>query len=90
MTNESPCDYVDGAVERDDELQSAFADVWSAILKVVFSRTLDSVQGNARLAAGSVAEEAAAVKPSVSRPASFRAPWPTSWRVRLRGFSDQG
>jgi hypothetical protein len=29
---------------------AAFADVWCAIPKVVFSRTLDSVQGNARLA----------------------------------------
>jgi hypothetical protein len=37
---------------RDDELGAAFADVWCAIPKVVFSRTLDSVQGNARLAAG--------------------------------------
>jgi dihydrofolate reductase len=45
---------------RDDELQAAFADVWCAIPKVVFSRTLDSVQGNARLAEASVAEEAAA------------------------------
>ena len=45
---------------RDTELEAAFADVWSAIPKVVFSRTLDSVQGNARLAEGSVAEEAAA------------------------------
>ena len=36
------------------------ADVWCAIPKIVFSRTLDSVQGNARLAEGSVAEEAAA------------------------------
>src|SRR5437660_12540244 len=35
---------------RDDELRAAFADVWCAIPKVVFSRTLDSVQGNARLA----------------------------------------
>jgi hypothetical protein len=35
---------------RDDEPGAAFADVWCAILKVVFSRTLDSVQGNARLA----------------------------------------
>jgi dihydrofolate reductase len=34
--------------------------VWGAILKVVFSRTLDGVQGNARLAEASVAEEAAA------------------------------
>jgi dihydrofolate reductase len=45
---------------RDDELRTAFADVWNAIPKVVFSRTLDSVQGNARLAEGSVAEETAA------------------------------
>ncbi len=45
---------------RDNELDAAFADVWCAIPKVVFSRTLDSVQGNARLAEASVAEEAAA------------------------------
>ncbi|HEX6712456.1 MAG TPA: dihydrofolate reductase family protein [Thermoleophilaceae bacterium] len=45
---------------RVDELRAAFADVWCALPKVVFSRTLDSVQGNARLAEGSVAEEAAA------------------------------
>ena len=46
---------------RDNELGAAFADVWCAIPKVVFSRTLDSVQGNARLAEASVAEEVAAV-----------------------------
>jgi dihydrofolate reductase len=45
---------------RDSELHAAFADVWGALPKVVFSRTLDSVQGNARLAEGSVAEEVAA------------------------------
>jgi dihydrofolate reductase len=45
---------------REDELGAAFADVWCALPKVVFSRTLDSVQGNARLAKASVAEEAAA------------------------------
>ena len=45
---------------RDDELGAAFADVWCALPKVVFSRTLDSVQGNARLAEASVAEEVAA------------------------------
>jgi dihydrofolate reductase len=44
---------------RENELWAAFADVWCAIPKVVFSRTLDSVQGNARLAEGSVAGEAA-------------------------------
>jgi dihydrofolate reductase len=45
---------------RDDELGDAFADVWCALPKVVFSRTLDSVQGNARLAEASVADEVAA------------------------------
>jgi dihydrofolate reductase len=44
---------------RDNELGAAFADVWCAIPKTVFSRTLDSVQGNARLAEASVAEEVA-------------------------------
>jgi dihydrofolate reductase len=46
---------------RDSELDAAFADVWCAIPKVVFSRTLDSVRGNARLAEASLAEEAAAL-----------------------------
>lgn len=37
-----------------------FADVWSSLPKIVFSRTLTSVQGNARLATASVAEEVGA------------------------------
>ncbi len=45
---------------RDNELHAAFADAWCAIPKIVFSRTLDSVQGNARLAEASLAGEAAA------------------------------
>ena len=45
---------------RDDEIGAAFADAWGAIPKIVFSRTLGSVQGNARLAEVSVAEEVAA------------------------------
>lgn len=44
---------------RDSEATTEFADLWSAIPKVVFSRTLDRVEGNARLADGSLAEEAA-------------------------------
>jgi dihydrofolate reductase len=44
---------------RDSELHGAFADAWCAIPKIVFSRTLDSVRGNARLAEASLAEEAA-------------------------------
>ena len=45
---------------RDTELRAAFADVWCALPKVVFSRTLESVGGNARLAEAPLAEEAAA------------------------------
>jgi dihydrofolate reductase len=52
---------------REDELRAAFADVWCALPKVVFSSTLDSVQGNARLAAASVAEEVAAALAATDR-----------------------
>src|ERR671925_2257298 len=52
---------------RDNELRAAFADLWCAIPKVVFSRTLDSVQGNARLAEASLAEEAAAALDATDR-----------------------
>ena len=45
---------------RESESRAAFADLWCAIPKVVFSHTLESVQGNARLAGASLAEEAAA------------------------------
>jgi dihydrofolate reductase len=44
---------------RDTPLGDAFADGWSAIPKVVFSRTLDGVQGHARLAEASLAQETA-------------------------------
>src|SRR5262245_30184349 len=49
------------------EAAAAFADGWCAIPKVVFSRTLDSVQGNARLAAASLAEEAAAARDATDK-----------------------
>jgi dihydrofolate reductase len=45
---------------QDNEDTTAFADAWCAIPKVVFSRTLNSVQGNARLAEAPLAEEVAA------------------------------
>lgn len=45
---------------RDSALGADFADVWSSLPKIVFSRTLTSVQGNARLATASVAEEVGA------------------------------
>jgi dihydrofolate reductase len=52
---------------RDTELHAEFADVWCALPKIVFSRTLDSAQGNARLAEGSVAEEVAATLAATSK-----------------------
>jgi dihydrofolate reductase len=52
---------------RDGEAESAFADVWSALPKTVFSRTLDSVQGNARLAEASVPEEIATALEATDR-----------------------
>jgi dihydrofolate reductase len=45
---------------RENELRAAFADAWCALPKVVFSRTLDGVQGNARLAEACLADEVAA------------------------------
>lgn len=45
---------------RDGDDDAAFADAWSALPKVVFSRTLERVEGNARLATAPLAEEMAA------------------------------
>jgi len=53
------------------ELGGAFAEVWCALPKVVFSRTLDSVVGNARLAEASVAEEAAAALAATDKDVSI-------------------
>nr|WP_199848350.1 MULTISPECIES: dihydrofolate reductase family protein [Streptomyces] len=52
---------------REDDLRSAFADVWCALPKTVFSRTLDTVRGNARLARRPVAEEAAAAREATGK-----------------------
>jgi dihydrofolate reductase len=56
---------------RDDEFGAVFADLWCAIPKVVFSRTLHSVQGNARLAEASVAREAAAALDATGKDVSI-------------------
>ncbi len=48
-----------------------FADVWCAIPKVVFSRTLHSVEGNARLAEASVAAEVAAALDATDKDVSI-------------------
>jgi dihydrofolate reductase len=52
---------------RSDEAGAAFADVWQALPKVVFSRTLREVQGNARLARGVLADEVAEVLSATAR-----------------------
>ena len=56
---------------RENEPGAAFADVWCAIPKVVFSHTLDSVQGNARLAEASLAEEVAAALDATDKDVSI-------------------
>jgi dihydrofolate reductase len=56
---------------RGNELGAAFADLWCAIPKVVFSRTLDSVAGNARLAEASLAEEVAAALDATDKDVSI-------------------
>lgn len=52
---------------RDTELGAAFAEAWSALPKVVFSRTLGAVHGNARRARSSLADEVAAVLAATDR-----------------------
>ena len=44
------------------EYELEFARIWKPLPKIVFSKTLDSVEGNARLAGDSVAEEVARLK----------------------------
>ena len=56
---------------RDTADRAAFADVWCALPKVVFSRTLTSVQGNARLAETSLAEEVARALDATGRTVSI-------------------
>lgn len=51
----------------EDEAGAAFAAVWSAVPKIVFSRTLGRVEGNARLARASLAEEAAAAQAATGK-----------------------
>jgi dihydrofolate reductase len=56
---------------RDSELGAVFAGLWCALPKVVFSRTLDSVQGNARLAEAPLAEEVAAALDATGKDVSI-------------------
>jgi dihydrofolate reductase len=43
------------------ETEREFAGIWQALPRIVFSTTLDAVEGNARLATGSLADELAAL-----------------------------
>jgi dihydrofolate reductase len=52
-------DHEDPALDFDDR---EWASVWRAIPKVVFSTTLSAVEGNARLASGSLVEEIEALR----------------------------
>jgi dihydrofolate reductase len=47
---------------RTDPVELEFARIWKAIPKVVFSTSLTTVEGNARLARGDVADEVAELK----------------------------
>ena len=73
---------------RDDEAQAAFADLWCALPKVVFSRTLDRVEGNARLAERSLAEEVAAELGATDKPVSIGGPGLAAQAVEL-GLVDE-
>jgi dihydrofolate reductase len=56
---------------RATEEGAAFADAWAALPKVVFSRTLHGVPGNARLATRSLAEEVSEALAATDRPVSI-------------------
>jgi dihydrofolate reductase len=73
---------------RDSEDRDAFADVWCALPKVVFSRTLDRVQGNARLAEGSVAQEIAAALDATDRDVEIGGPGLAAEAIEL-GLVDE-
>jgi dihydrofolate reductase len=48
--------------EPDDDATREWIELWNPLPKVVFSRTLTSVEGNARLATGTLAEEIARLR----------------------------
>jgi len=73
---------------RDNELGAAFADAWCALPKTVFSRTLDGVQGNARLAEESLAEEVAAALGATEKDVSIGGAGPAAQAFEL-GLVDE-
>ena len=69
---------------RNTDDRAAFADVWCALPKVVFSRTLDRVEGNARLADAPLAEEIAAAVAAADGPVSIGGAELAAQAVELR------
>jgi dihydrofolate reductase len=73
---------------RETELGAAFADVWCALPKVVFSRTLSQVSGNARLAERTVAQEVAAALDATGKDVSIGGPG-LAWSAIELGLVDE-
>ena len=73
---------------RSDALRDAFADAWCALPKVVFSRSLERVPGNSRLARGSVAEEVGAALAATDRDVSIGGPALAAQAIEL-GLVDE-
>jgi dihydrofolate reductase len=51
--------YWESVQDSFDRAEREFASIWQSLPKVVFSRTLETVEGNARLATEGIAEEVA-------------------------------
>lgn len=73
---------------RHGELYTEFAEVWTALPKVVFSRTLSRVEGNARLAQRPLAEEVPAVLASTEGDVEIGGPTLAAQAVEL-GLVDE-
>ena len=73
---------------REKEAEAEFADIWSALPKVVFSRTLESVEGNARLAERGVEEEVAAALAATDKDVAIGGPGLASAAIEL-GLVDE-
>jgi dihydrofolate reductase len=74
--------------QQHGDTRTEFAEVWSAIPKVVFSTTLTAVQGNARLARGTVAEEVATLRAQTGKDISVGGAGLAASMIRL-GLIDE-
>jgi dihydrofolate reductase len=73
---------------RDDPAGAEFADAWASFPKIVFSRTLTSVEGNARLATGTLEDEAAAALASTDKDVAIGGPTLAAEAIEL-GLVDE-